>query len=56
MHAGKCEAMIIFHKAFFGPLRPIKLVVKIVDVVYETRSVGVIIDSQFSWNSHSEHL
>ena len=56
IHDGKCEIMIISHKAIFGPMTPIKLGVKILDVVYETRSVGVIIDSQLSWNSHSEHL
>ena len=26
------------------------------DVAYETRCLGVIIDSQLSWNSHLEHL
>ena len=56
IHAGKSEAMIISHRAFCGPLRPIKLGDKILDVVYETRCLGVIIDSQLSWNSHVENL
>ena len=56
IHAGKSEAMIISHSPFCGPLRPIKLGDNILDVVYETRCLGVIIDSQLSWNSHLEHL
>ena len=56
IHTGKCKIMIISHKPFFGLLTPIKQGVKILDVVYGTRSVGVIIDSQLSWNSHMDHL
>lgn len=56
IHAGKSEAMIISHRAFCGPLRPIKLGDKILNVVSQTRCLRVIIDSQLSWNSHSEHL
>ena len=56
IHAGKSEAMIISHRAFCGPLRPIKLGDKILNVVSETRCLGIIIDSQLSWNSHTEHL
>ena len=56
IHAEKSEAMIIAHRAFCGPIRPIKLGDMILDVVYETRCLGVIIDSQLSWNSHLEHL
>ena len=55
-HAGKSEAMIISHRAFYGPLRPLKLGDKILNVVHETRCLGVITDPQLSWNSHSEHL
>ena len=56
IHAGKSEDMIISHRAFYGPLRPIKLGDKILNVVHETRCLEVIIDSQLSWNSHAEHL
>ena len=56
IHAGKSEAMIISHRAFCGPLRPIKLGDKILNVVSETRCLGIFIDSQLSWNSHTEHL
>ena len=56
IHAGKFEVMIITHRAFCGPVRPIKLGDKILDVAYETRCLGVIIDSQLSCNSHLEHL
>lgn len=56
IHAGKSEAMIISHSPFCGPLRPIKLGDNILDVVHETRCLGVIIDSQLSWNSHLEYL
>ena len=56
IHAGKSEAMIISQRAFCGPLKPITLGDKILNVVSETRCLGVIIDSQLSWNSHSEHL
>ena len=56
IHAGKSEAMIISHRAFCGPLKPITLGDKILNVVSEARCLGVIIDSQLSWNSHSEHL
>lgn len=42
--------------AFCGPVRPFKLGDKILDVVYETRCLGIVIDSQLSWNSHLEHL
>ena len=56
VHAGKSEAMIITHRAFCSQIRPIKLRDKILDVVYETRCLGVIIDSQFSWNSHLDRL
>ena len=56
IHAGKSEATFISHSPFCGPLRPIKLGDNILDFVYETRCLGVIIDSQLSWNSHSEHL
>ena len=48
--------MIISHSPFCGPLRPIKLGDNILNVVYETRCLGVIIDSQLSWTSHLEHL
>ena len=47
---------IISHRAFCGPLKPITLGDKILNVVSETRCLGVIIDSQLSWNSHSDHL
>ena len=53
---GKSEAMIITHRAFCGTVRPIKLGNKTLDVVYEIGSLGVIIDSQLSWNSHLERL
>ena len=56
IHAGRSEAMIISHTAFYGPLRPIKLGDKTLNVVSETRCLGIIIDSQLSWNSHTEHL
>ena len=56
LHAGKSEAVIISHSPFCGPLRPIKLGDNILNVVYETRCLGVIIDSQLSWTSHLEHL
>lgn len=56
IHAGKSEATVISHSPFCGPPRPIKLGDNILDFVYETRCLGVIIDSQLSWNSHSEHL
>ena len=56
IHAGKSEAMIISHRAFCGPLKPITLGDKILNIVSETRCLGVIIDSQLSWNSHSDHL
>ena len=52
IHAGKFEAMIITHRAFCGPIRPIELRDKILDVVNKTRCLRVIIDSQLSWNSH----
>jgi len=44
------------HKAFCGPVRPIKLGDKTLNVVYETRCLEVIIDPQLSWNSHLEHV
>ena len=56
IHAVKSEAMIISYRAFCGPLKPITLGDKLLNVVSETRCLGVIIDSQLSWNSHSEHL
>jgi len=51
IHVGKSEAMIISHTAFYGSLGD-----KILNVVSETRCLGIIIDSQLSWNSHTEHL
>ena len=56
INAGKYEAMIISHTAFYGLLRPIKLGDKTLNVASETRCLGIIIDSQLSWNSHTEHL
>lgn len=37
IHTGKSKAMIISHRAFCSPLRPINLGDKILDIVYETR-------------------
>jgi len=48
--------MIISHRAFCGPLKPITLRDNILNVVSKTRSLGIIIDSQLSWNSHLGHL
>lgn len=56
IHAGKSEAMIISHRAFCGPLKPFTLGNKILNVVSETRCLGVIIDSQLSLDCHSEYL
>ena len=44
--------MIITHRAFCGAIRPIKRKYKILDGVYETRCLGVIVDSYLSKNSH----
>lgn len=40
--------MIITHRALCGPIGPIKLADMILDVVYETRRLVVIIDYQLS--------
>lgn len=48
--------MIITHRAFCGSIRPIELGDKKLDFANETVCLGVIIDSQLSWNSHLEHL
>lgn len=51
IHSGKSEAMIISHKAFCGPLKPVMLEHKDVKFVTETRSLGVTIDNRLSWHN-----
>ena len=53
---GKSEAMILTHKPFSGPLKPVMLGNKVLDFVTETKCLGIIIDNQLSWLSHIELL
>ena len=53
IHAGKSEAMMLTHKPFCGPLKPVMLGNKVLDFVPETKCLGIIIDNQLSWLSHN---
>ena len=46
--------MILTHKPFCGPLKPVMLGNKVLDFVTETKCLGIIIDNQLSWLSHIE--
>ena len=54
IHTGKSEVMILTHKPFCGPLKPVMLGNKVLDFVTETKCLGIIIDNQLSWLSHIE--
>ena len=50
IHTGKSEAaaMILTHKPFCGPLKPVLLGNKVLGFVAETKCLGIIIDNQLS--------
>lgn len=55
IHTGNSEAIILTHKPFCGPLKPVMLGNKVLDFVTETKCLGIIfIDNQLSWLSHIE--
>ena len=54
IHTGKSEAMILTHRPFCGPLKPVMLGNKVLDFVTETKCLEIIIDNQLSWLSHIE--
>ena len=48
-HTVKSEVVILTHKPFCGPLKPVMLGNKVLDFVTETKCLGIIIDNQLSW-------
>ena len=48
VHTGKTEAMIISHKNFTGPLRPIWFGASIIKYVTQSTSLGITIDNKLS--------
>ena len=50
VHTGKTEAMIISHKNFTGPLRPIWFGTSIIKYVTQSTSLGMTIDNKLSWD------
>ena len=50
VHTGKTEAMIISHKNFTGPLRPIWFGTSIIKYVTQSTSLGITIDNKLSWD------
>ena len=49
IHTGKTEALIITDKCFIGPLNQIKIKGQDIQVVKESKALGVFIDQKFSW-------
>ena len=56
IHTGKSEVMILTHKPFCGPLKPVMLGNKVLDFVTETKCLGIIIDNRLPWLSHIEFI
>ena len=50
VHKGKTEEMIISHKNFTGPLRPIWFGTSIIKYVTQSTSLGITIDNKLSWD------
>ena len=53
-HTVKSEVVILTHKPFCGPLKPVMLGNKVLDFGTETKCSGIIIDNQLTWLSHIE--
>ena len=56
IHTGRSEVMILTHKPFCGPLKPVMLGNKVLDFVTETKCLGIIIDNRLPWLSHIEFI
>ena len=52
IHPGKCELLIISRNNFFGPVNTVRINNVCVKVVDNSKSIGLIIDSKLSWNTH----
>ena len=50
VHTGKTEAMIISHRDFTGPLRPVWFGTSIISYVTHSTCLGTTIDNKLSWN------
>ena len=50
VHTGKMEAMIISHRDFTGPLRPVWFRTSITSYVTHSTCLGIPIDDKLSWN------
>ena len=50
VHTGKTEAMIISHRDFTRPLRPVWFGTSIISYVKHSTCLGITIDNKLSWN------
>ena len=54
IHPDKCQILIISKNKFIGPLLPVTIKNKVIEVTEKTKCLGVTIDKKLSWGAHTE--
>ena len=56
IHPAKREILIISIKKFTGPLPKVELEDKVIEIVPTSKCLGINIDQDLSWSSHTQNL
>ena len=54
IHPDKCQILILSKHKFIGPLQPVKINNKVIEVTEKTKCLGVMLDNRLSWGPHTE--